>query len=168
MKLVHIAVVALGMMIAFAAGYLVAKPRSAPDPSAQEIAQAQEAANRLLPPAWMRMFREKPWLQTLRQRGYQYCYRNGSINEDCARKQDEAVQAVFFAIDISNAQQGMTDQSRLSLREREVASHPQLRHDIIQHCFRLYSEHGMNDARLLAACLGNLSDFSPLVSIPVP
>jgi hypothetical protein len=168
MKLVHIAVLASGMAFAFAAGYLVTKPRSAPDPSAQEISQAQETANRLLPPVWIRMFRDKPWLTTLRQRGYQYCYRNGSIDGGCAHEQDEALQAVFFAIDISNAQQGMTDRSRLSLREREVASHPQLRHHIVQHCFRLYSEHGMNDARLLAACLGNLSDFSPLVPIPVP
>lgn len=60
----------------------------------------------------------------------------------------------------------MADHSRLSLREQEVARNPKLRESIVRHCFGLYAEHGRKDARLLAVCLGNLSEFSPLVSIP--
>jgi len=168
MKAVHFVTVALGMATAFAAGTLIAKPRAVPNPSAQEISKALEVANKLLPPVWVRKFQGEPWLKSLRQRGYEYCYRSGSIDADCAREQDDAVQSVFFAIDISKAQQEMTDQSQLSLREREVARNPQLRSDIIQHCSRLYADHGKKDARLLAVCLGNLSEFSPLVAIPVP
>jgi hypothetical protein len=62
----------------------------------------------------------------------------------------------------------MVDQNGLSLRERVVARNPQLRSDIIRYCTRLYADHGKQDVRLLAVCLGNLSEFSPLVTIPVP
>ena len=62
----------------------------------------------------------------------------------------------------------MTDQSSLSLREREVANNPQLRVDVLTYCSNLYADHGNQDARVLAVCLGNLSEFSPLIAIPVP
>jgi hypothetical protein len=168
MKAVLFVPVALGMVIAFAIGFLIAKPRLAPSPPSEEISRAQEAADKLLPQHRVRMFRDKPWLKSLRQRGYEYCYRNDSIDVACAREQDEAVQSAFFAILISKAQQEMTDQNQLSLREREVARNPQLRTKIVRYCSRLYADHGKQDARLLAVCLGNLSEFSPLVEIPVP
>lgn len=168
MKAVHILPLTIAAAMGFVAGYLIAKPRPVSNPSTLEISRAQKAEDKLLPPMWARLFRDDPWLRNLRERGYRYCYRNGSVDPVCARKQDEAVQAVFFAIDISKAQQKMTDQSRLSLREREVASDPQLRTRIIRYCTNLYAEHGHEDARILATCLGNLSEFSPLVPIPVP
>jgi hypothetical protein len=168
MKAVHILTVTLTAAIGFVAGYLIAKPRPASNPSTLEISRAQKAEDKILPPIWARMFRDDPWLNGLRERGYRYCYRSGSVDPACARKQDEAVQAAFFAIDISKAQQKMTDQSRLSLREREVARDPQLRANVIRYCSSLYAAHGNKDARILATCLGNLSEFSPLVPIPVP
>jgi hypothetical protein len=168
MKAVHFATLAFGMAVAFVIGFLIGRPRPVPRPSAREIVQAQQFANKLLPPIWVRMFQEERWLKDLRQRGYEYCYRSGSIDAACASKQDEAVQSVFFALNISKAQQKMADQSRLSLREHEAARNPQLRTDIIRHCTGLYADHGKQDARLLAVCLGNLSEFSPLVPIPVP
>lgn len=167
MKAVHILTLALAAAIGFVTGYLIAKPRPASNPSTLEISRAQKAEDKLLPPMWVRLFRDDPWLKGLRERGYRHCYRNGSVDPACARKQDEAVQAVFFAIDISKAQQKMANQSRLSLREREVASDPQLRTHVIRYCANLYAEHGNEDARILATCLGNLSEFSPLVPIPV-
>lgn len=166
MKAVRIATIALGMVIAFAAGYLTARPRPLPQPSPEEISRAQEAANKLLPPLWADMFEDQPWFKSVRRNGYRYCYRNGSIDAACARNQDAAIQSAFFAIEISKEQQKMADHSRLSLREQEVARNPKLRESIVRHCFGLYAEHGRKDARLLAVCLGNLSEFSPLVSIP--
>jgi len=168
MRAIHFAMLVFGLAVAFVIGFLTAKPRPFANPSAQEVARAQQVANKLLPSIWVRMFQDEPWLRSLRQRGYEYCYRNGSINADCAHKQDTAVQSVFFAIDISKAQQKMRDQSTLSLREREVALNPQIRTDIIRYCSRLYADHGKRDARILAVCFGNLSEFSPLVAIPVP
>lgn len=168
MKAVHFAALAFGVAVAFLTGFLIGRPPLVPSPSAQEISEAQQAADRLLPPIWVSMFQNQAWLKTLRRRGYIYCYRDSSIDADCARKQDEAVQSVFFALDISKPQQKMADQSDLSLRERVVARDPQLRSDIIRNCSRLYREHGKQDVRVLAICLGNLSEYSPLVAIPAP
>jgi hypothetical protein len=168
MKVGHLAVLVLALALAFAAGFLIARPHLKPGASIQEIALAQQAGDKILPPGWFRMFPDGTVLRNLRDRGYAYCDKSGSIDMECARKQDEAVQSVFFAITISDAQRKMVDQRRLSLREREVARDPELRSKVIRYCERLYVDHGGQDARLLAVCLGNLSEFSPLVPIPVP
>lgn len=168
MRAVHFLLLTLGILVGFALGVLIARPHPAPSPSAEEIFQAQQIGNRLLPPIWPGMFRDQAWLNALRRRGYIYCYRYRTIDRDCAREQDEAVQNVFFALTVSKAQQKMVDQSRLSPRELEVARNPELRSKVIRYCSRLYANHGNQDARILAACLGNLSEFSPLVPVPVP
>lgn len=97
----------LGTVAGFVLGVMVARPHPAPSPSAQEISQAQHIGNRLLPPMWLGVFRDRAWLNSLRRCGYVYCYRNKSIKPDCAREQDEAVQNVFFALTVSKAQQKM-------------------------------------------------------------
>lgn len=168
MRAIYFALLILGMVVAFALGALTARPHSAPSPSAQEISQAQQVGNRFLPPMWPDMFRDQAWLNGLRRRGYIYCFRNRTIDADCTRAQEEAVQNVFFALTVSKAQQKMVDQSGLSSRELEVAQNPKLRSTVIRYCSNLYADHGNQDARVLAACLGNLSEFSPLVAVPVP
>jgi hypothetical protein len=168
MQTIQAIAVTVGMAAAFVVGLVIGRPRSVPTPSPREILQAQETANKYLPPFWRDKLRDDPKLKQLRDQGFAYCFRGGSIVLTCARKQDEAIQAVFFAIDISERQQKMTDQSSLSLREREVANNPQLRVDVLAYCSNLYADHGNQDARVLAVCLGNLSEFSPLIAIPVP
>lgn len=168
MRAVHFVLLTSGIVVGFVLGVLIARPHPAPSPSVQEISQAQEIGNRLLPSMWPGMFRDQAWLNALRRRGYIYCYRDRTINPDCARAQDEAVQNVLFALTVSKAQQKMVDQSRLSPREAEVVRNPELRSTVIRYCSRLYADHGNQDARVLATCLGNLSEFSPLVAIPVP
>jgi hypothetical protein len=166
MQAVQAIAVTVGIAAAFAVGLVIGRPRSVPIPSPREILQAQEATNKYLPPIWREKFRDDPKLKQLRDQGYAYCLSGNSIVLTCARKQDEAIQNVFFAISISEAQQKMTDQSSLSLREREVARNPQLKAEVLAYCSNLYSDHGNQDARLLAACLGNLSEYSPLIGIP--
>ncbi|MBB5714165.1 hypothetical protein FHS94_000988 [Sphingomonas aerophila] len=168
MKAAHFALLTLGMVVAFVLGVQTARPDPLSEPTSQEIAEAQQIGDRLLPRMWSGMFQNQAWLKALRRRGYIYCYQNRTISPDCARAQDEAIQNVFFALTISKAQQSMANQSELSPREFEVARNPELRSTVIRYCSRLYADHGQQDVRVLAACLGNLSDFSPLVAVPVP
>lgn len=168
MRVVHFLMLILGMAVALGFGVLIGRPHPAPIPSEQEIVRAQQVDNRLLGPGWVGMFRDQGQLNALRRRGYIYCYRNRTIDADCASAQDEAVLNVFFALRVSKAQQEMVDRSRLSPREFEVAQNPELRSKVIRYCSRLYADHGNQDARILAVCLGNLSEFSPLVAIQVP
>lgn len=105
----------------------------------------------------------------MRARGYQYCQKNGSIDKDCAYLQDQAIIKSEFAIMISIGQQKMTEAQKngLSDRERWVSFNPHIRNEVIDYCTRLYEDHGGRDARIFSVCLGNLTDFSPLVALPV-
>lgn len=168
MRAIYSLVLSLGLLLGFFLGIMVARPASPPSPSNDELTRIQKRGDMLFPPIWRSMFRDKSWLREMRRRGHVYCYRNGAIDPACAGAQDEAVQQVVLALMASKAQQDMVDQTALSRRESEVARNPALRSRIIRYCAHLYDDHGGRDARILAVCLGNLSDFSPLVPIPVP
>ncbi len=168
MRPIFLLTLSLGIPLAFGLGLLVARPASRPSPTEQDIARMQTDGDAVLPPLWRTLFLERPWLKAIRRRGYIYCNRHGAIDIGCAREQDEAMQGMIFALMTSKWQQGMTDRNQLSQREFEVARDPALRSKVIRYCARLYDDHGSQDARLLAVCLGNLSDYSLLVPIPVP
>lgn len=166
MRLALIGLFIFAVMTAFVAGFFLGQPRSGVRPSAAQVQQAEKASNALLPPVWARAFIENSKFKGLRERGYFYCYKAGLIDAACAQKQDEAIQSVFFALTVAEAQRQTKDRTGLSSREQEVASNPQVASAIRRYCWNLYVEHGRQDVRVLAVCLGNLTEFSPLVSIP--
>ncbi len=86
----------------------------------------------------------------------------------CALQQDEAVAFAVGAIVLAKAQRGMADKSTLGTKEYWVATNPNIAPRVANTCWALYKEHGASDARLLSVCLGNLTDYSPLISLPVP
>ncbi len=86
---------------------------------------------------------------------------------ECASKQDEAVEASVIAIHVASAQAEMTNKDALGAKERWVAMNPDIAPRVEKECWSLYEEHGAADARILAVCLGNLTDYSPLIQLPV-
>ena len=72
------------------------------------------------------------------------------------------------ALNVAAAQHQMADKDRLGLKEHWVAENPEIVSHVRSYCWNLYKVHGNADARLLAICFGNLTDYSPLVPLPVP
>jgi hypothetical protein len=167
MKVTRVALIATGLLAFYAAGYATGTSFDAPSPSVADLARAQVVNNKYLPPIWADQFRETPHLKRLRDQGYLSCYDADQFDLDCGREQDEAVQNVSLALMVAKAQSEMQDQRRLTPKEREVAGDPILRSKVVRYCWKLYQSHGGRDARVLAVCLGNLTEFSPLVPIPV-
>jgi hypothetical protein len=104
----------------------------------------------------------------VRDRGYAYCIANGHIDPRCASEQDEAVRFAVVALVIARDQQRMPNKEGLGLKEQWVATNPEIVADVLNQCWALYKQHGAKDARLLSVCLGNLTDASPLVQLPIP
>jgi hypothetical protein len=118
-------------------------------------------------PNWLK-FTDKPELfDRVRDQAYSYCLSGGRINMECADKQDEAVEASVLAIHVASAQAEMTNKDALGTKERWVAMNPDIAPRVTKECWSLYEEHGASDARILAVCLGNLTDYSPLIQLPV-
>ena len=104
----------------------------------------------------------------VRDRAYRYCMSGTNINVKCASEQDDAVESSVMALNIVAAQAQMRDKDRLGLKEHFVATNPAIAPRVENACWTLYKEHGAADARILSVCLGNLTDYSPLIPLPVP
>jgi hypothetical protein len=85
---------------------------------------------------------------------------------ECASKPDEAIEASVIAIHFASAQSEMTNKDSLGAKERWVAMNPNIAPRVTKQCWALYEEHGAVDARILAVCLGNLTDYSPHIKLP--
>jgi hypothetical protein len=130
-----------------------------------EVAQAKSLYG--AKPDWLK-YTDKPDLfERVRDQAYVYCLSSGKIDVECALKQDKAVEASVLAIHLASAQSQMTNKDTLSAKERWVAMNPEIAPRVIKQCWALYEDHGAVDARILAVCLGNLTDYSPLVPLPV-
>jgi hypothetical protein len=55
----------------------------------------------------------------------------------------------------------------LGQTERWIADNPDVAARIRAYCWSLYTDHGSGDARILGSCLGNLSQYTALVRLPV-
>lgn len=118
-------------------------------------------------PNWLKVTDQPEIYSRVRDRGYVYCLSGGRIDVECASKQDEAVAASVWAIHIASAQARMPNKESLGQKERWVALNPDIAARVTEECWALYEDHGAADARILAVCLGNLTDFSPLIELPV-
>lgn len=118
-------------------------------------------------PTWLALTSQSDLFRRARDRAYSYCLRGGVVEKKCASEQDEAVRASVMALNIAAAQAGMKDKESLGRKERYVANNPDVARAVVDTCWALYKEHGASDARLLSVCLGNLTDYSPLATLPV-
>jgi len=73
-----------------------------------------------------------------------------------------------MALMVADAQRHMPRKEKLGRKEYWVASNPDVAAHVASYCWALYKEHGASDARILSVCLGNLTEYSPLVDLPVP
>ncbi|HEY0164541.1 MAG TPA: hypothetical protein VGB39_04115, partial [Sphingomicrobium sp.] len=80
----------------------------------------------------------------------------------------DAVEGAVMAVHVAAAQAQMKDKDSLGNKENYVATNPAIAPRVENICWALYKEHGAADARILSVCLGNLTDFSPLIPLPVP
>jgi len=117
---------------------------------------------------WLRLTDKRDIFKRVRDRAYGYCLSGASIDEKCASEQDDAVEAAVMALHIAAAQAAMKDKDKLGLKEHYVATNPAIAPRVQNACWALYKEHGATDARILSVCLGNLTDYSPLIPLPVP
>lgn len=119
-------------------------------------------------PKWLQLTSQQDLFRRVRDRGYAYCLRGMTVEKKCAFEQDEAVAGAVGAVFIAESQRDMRDKSDLTPKERALAFDPAILPRVLNACWALYKEHGAADARILSVCLGNLTDFSPLVPVPVP
>jgi hypothetical protein len=166
MKLIWIGGLAATFALAFEAGYKVGEP-SLNRPSVEVIKKAQANSFFGATPEWLGLTDNPAVFKGLRDRGYAFCFSEGKISESCARAQDDAVQSSILALYVAYDQQKMKDKSVLGQKERHVAENPEIIPRVLNECWQLYKAHGGQDVRILAVCLGNLTDFSPLISLPV-
>jgi len=131
------------------------------------VEEAQLRSSDGAKPVWLKWTAKPELFSQARDRGYVYCLANGRIDEACAAKQDEAISSSVLAIHLSSGQARMQDVGTLSLKERWVAMNPEIAPRVTNECWKLYNEHGGADARILSVCLGNLTDYSPLIPVPV-
>jgi hypothetical protein len=136
------------------------------EPSAIEEAEAKSfwGAN----PGWLSLTSQSDLFRRVRYRAYGYCLRGSEVEKKCASEQDEAVQSSVMALNIAAAQAAMKNKETLGRKERYVATNPDIARAAVSSCWALYKEHGAADARVLSVCLGNLTDYSPLATLPVP
>ena len=133
-----------------------------------QIAEAQAKSAKGANPAWLQVTDKPELFKRVRDRAYHYCLSGEGLNARCASEQDIAVEGSIMALNVVAAQSQMKDKDRLGLKERHVASDPMIAPRVENTCWALYKEHGAADARILSVCLGNLTDFSPLIPLPVP
>ena len=119
-------------------------------------------------PKWLEFSNQRDLFRRVRDRAYGYCLSGTAIDMRCAAEQDKAVSSSIGAIEVADAQRGMANKGRLGRKEYYVATNPEIVPRILNKCWALYKEHGAADARILSVCLGNLTDYSPLVPLPVP
>ena len=131
------------------------------------VAETQARSSDGAKPVWLKWTDKPELFIRARDRGYVYCLANGRIDEICAAKQDEAISSSVLAIHLSSGQAKMQDMGTLSVKERWVALNPEIAPRVTRECWELYNEHGGEDARILSVCLGNLTDYSPLIPVPV-
>lgn len=72
-----------------------------------------------------------------------------------------------MALNIAASQAAMKNKESLGRKERYVAMNPDVARKVVDSCWALYKEHGGSDARVLSVCLGNLTDYSSLATLPV-
>ena len=134
----------------------------------QQIADAQAKSTYGTHPNWMRLTNNRDLFQRVRDRAYGYCLKSANIDRECASEQDDAVQASVLALQVATDQAEMKDKDGLGKKEQYVATNPEIVPRVQAACWALYREHGAADARILSVCLGNLTDYSPLIPLPVP
>ena len=132
------------------------------------IRQAEAKSGRGANPSWLQLTNKGDLFKRVRDRAYGYCLSGANIDEKCASEQDDAIEASVMALNLAAAQAEMKDKGRLGLKEHYVATNPAIAPRVENACWALYKEHGAADARILSVCLGNLTDFSPLIPLPVP
>ena len=132
------------------------------------IAKAEAKSARGANPVWLQNTDNDDLFKRVRDRAYGYCLSGANIDEKCASEHDDAVEAGVLVLNISAAQADMKDKDRLGLKEHYVATDPTITPRVANTCWALYKEHGAEDARILSICLGNLTDYSPLIPLPVP
>lgn len=117
-------------------------------------------------PGWLSLTSQSDLFRRVRDRAYGYCLRGSVVEKKCASEQDEAVWASVMALYIAAAQAAMKNKETLGRKERYVATNPNIARAVVSSCWALYKEHGAADARVLSVCLGNLTDYSPLATLP--
>lgn len=127
-------------------------------------ARSEAGAN----PAWLKLTNQPALFKGVRERAYRYCLAGKSVDPRCASEQDRAVDGSIAALSVVTEQAQMRDKDRLGLKEKYVAENPEIAPQVEKACWALYKEHGAADARILSVCLGNLTDYSPLIPLPVP
>lgn len=132
------------------------------------IADAQAKSTYGTQPKWLRLTNNRDLFQRVRDRAYGYCLKSANIDRECASEQDDAVQASVLALQVATDQAEMKDKDGLGKKEQYVATNPEIVPRVQAACWALYREHGAADARILSVCLGNLTDYSPLIPLPVP
>jgi hypothetical protein len=132
------------------------------------ITQAEAKSARGANPTWLQLTDKDDLFKRVRDRAYGYCMSRAIIDLGCASEQDGAVEGAVIALNVATAQAEMKDKDRLGLKEHYVATNPAIASGVENACWSLYKEHGAADARILSVCLGNLTDYSPLIPLPVP
>lgn len=136
-------------------------------PKRSIVADAQAQSEYGKNPAWLDFSGERDKIQKVRNRAYEYCLREKRIDKRCAAEQDSALHAsvvtLYFARDLKT----VSEMDELDNKARWLAHNPDIVEQAIKECWALYGDHGSNDTRILAVCLGNLSDSSWLIELPV-
>lgn len=156
----------IAIMLALLSGCHLVAGNGSSDRSAIHGAEAKSFAS--ANPVWLSLTSQKDLFRRVRDRASGYCLRGRTVEKTCASEQDEAVQSAVVALDLAAAQAAMKNKDSLGIKERYVATHPNVAQNVVSSCWALYKEHGAEDARLLSVCLGNLTDYSPLAPLPVP
>lgn len=119
-------------------------------------------------PKWISWSGDEAYFRQVRDAGYRFCLNkvDGDVST-CFAEQDEAVHGSILTLLADMQQREMPDRSGLSREQRWVASHPEIATEIKNYCTEIYRDHGSEDARILAVCLGNLPAFSPYIGLPV-
>jgi len=152
-------------MAALVAGCHSVERTNSPEQSVIKQAEANSfwGAN----PGWLELTSQSNLFRRVRDRAYSYCWRGTVVEKNCSIQQDEAVQSSVMALNIAAAQAGLKNKDSLGRKERYVATNPDVARAVVTSCWALYKEHGASDARVLSVCLGNLTDYSPLATLPV-
>lgn len=132
------------------------------------IAEAQAKSTAGPNPVWLVSRDKDGFFKKVRDRGYEYCLSERNSGPKCTSEQDDAVLSSLMALETAAAQSGIVDKSELGRKERYVAENPVILAQVEAAFRSLYKEHGSRDARILSICFGNLTDYSPLITLPVP
>ena len=132
------------------------------------IAEAEAKSTRGANPIWLQLTDKDDLFKRVRDRAYGYCLSGPTLDQKCTIKQDDSVEASVFAMNVAAAQAEMKNKDFLGRKENYVATNPAIASGVENACWSLYKEHGAADARILSVCLGNLTDYSPLIPLPIP